>query len=406
MIANDADEALEFARAYAQQLDESIVLYAGANHASARVREALASEIGAMPAMGRPWNKQQPGTAKISALEEHVERQLCALFRAHWAEVRLPSATMANFALYAAFCGTDRPLMATGASHGGHASALADGTPSLRNVDVVEIPFRSDGVTVDEPAAIALLEAKRPRLLLLGTALVLYVEYPRELIARARRLGAVVAYDASHVAGLIAGKALDNPFDAGAHIITASTYKSFAGPPGGIIVGRDDAHAELLRPIVCPKLTSNYDAARALAISLACSDAADYMAAYATQMVSTADFLHEELVARGLTLAPRAGRGRTHQLLVELGTEDVAVSAMQALERCNILAGVSRSPFSPNAYGVRLGTQAISRKKYEPAAVQRLADVFAAILRDGPSDAAKNTVIDLALQHRELAFCR
>ncbi|MGH7716062.1 MAG: glycine hydroxymethyltransferase, partial [Vulcanimicrobiaceae bacterium] len=364
MIASDAERALELATAYTQQLEKSIVLYAGANHASPRVREALASELGAMPAMGRPWRKQQPGTEVTSALEELVERQLCALFGANWAEARLPSATMANLAVYAAFCGPARPLMATSGAQGGHASCLAGGTPSLLDIDVVEIPFHSEGRTVDEPAAIALLEAKRPGLVLLGTALVLEVEYPRELIAAARTLGVVVAYDASHVAGLIAGRKLDNPFDAGAHIVTASTYKSFGGPPGGVIVGRDVAHAELLRPIVCPNLTSNYDAARVLAISLACSDATDYMAAYADLMVSTADELHRQLLARGLKLAPRGGRGRTHQLFVEIGAEDAAIAAMQALEHCNILSGISRSPASPQVYGLRLGTQAIVRKKY------------------------------------------
>lgn len=399
MIAAGAERAWELARRYEQQLEECVVLYAGTNYTSPQVRSALGAEMGSMPAMGRPWQKQQPGTSEISELEELVEQQLCRLFRATWAEARLPSATMGNLALYAAFCSRERPLMATSAQHGGHASFLADGTPSLLGLDVVEIPFTAGGSQVDESAAMAMLEVARPGLLLLGTALILNVEYPRRLIARARELGTVVAYDASHVAGLIAGGVVENPFDAGVEIVTASTYKSFAGPPGGVIVGRDFEHAELLRPIVCPKMTSNYDAGRVLAISIACSEAEQYMHGFASAMIAAADDLHAQLVAQDCAMAPRSAKGRTHQLFLDFGSEEQAKAAMLALERCNIIAGASRT-------GLRFGTQAIARKRYARDAIGTLAAHIAAILREGPSEQLKSAVQTLAHEHSELAFCR
>ena len=45
--------------------------------------------------------------------------------------------------------------------------------------------------------------------------------------------------DMAHIAGLIAAKALVNPFDFGFDIITTTTHKTLRGPRGGIILTRE-----------------------------------------------------------------------------------------------------------------------------------------------------------------------
>ena len=46
--------------------------------------------------------------------------------------------------------------------------------------------------------------------------------------------------DVAHIAGLIAGGALENPFDYGFDIMTTTTHKTLRGPRGGMILVRDD----------------------------------------------------------------------------------------------------------------------------------------------------------------------
>jgi glycine hydroxymethyltransferase len=46
--------------------------------------------------------------------------------------------------------------------------------------------------------------------------------------------------DIAHIAGLIAGKAIENPFDYGFDIVTTTTHKTLRGPRGGMIMVRDD----------------------------------------------------------------------------------------------------------------------------------------------------------------------
>ena len=61
--------ALRHVDDHARLMARSIMLYAGTNVASPAVEAALANGMGAMPAMGRPWAKDQPGTGPISVLE-------------------------------------------------------------------------------------------------------------------------------------------------------------------------------------------------------------------------------------------------------------------------------------------------------------------------------------------------
>jgi glycine hydroxymethyltransferase len=46
--------------------------------------------------------------------------------------------------------------------------------------------------------------------------------------------------DVAHIAGLIAGKAIENPFNYGFDIVSTTTHKTLRGPRGGMIMIRDD----------------------------------------------------------------------------------------------------------------------------------------------------------------------
>ncbi len=68
--------------------------------------------------------------------------------------------------------------------------------------------------------------------------------FPHPLKIISEKVNGVIAYDASHVLGLIAGGKFQKPLKEGADVMIASTHKSFPGPQGGIIVTNDDEIAE------------------------------------------------------------------------------------------------------------------------------------------------------------------
>ena len=72
-----------------------------------------------------------------------------------------------------------------------------------------------------------------------------YSSYPRDLdydeFKRvADQVGALTMADISHIGGLVAGKAMCNPFDSGFDIVTTTTHKSLRGPRGGMILCRKE----------------------------------------------------------------------------------------------------------------------------------------------------------------------
>ena len=80
----------------------------------------------------------------------------------------------------------------------------------------------------------------KPKIILAG-----FSAYSRELdyqkfVDIAKEVGAVTMADMAHIAGLIAGKAVKNPFHYGFDIITSTTHKTLRGPRGGLILVRED----------------------------------------------------------------------------------------------------------------------------------------------------------------------
>merc|ERR1719510_2546190 len=77
----------------------------------------------------------------------------------------------------------------------------------------------------------------RPKLIVGGAS-----AYPREWdYKRIRQIadgcGALVMFDMAHIAGLVAAKAVDSPFEY-CHVVTTTTHKTLRGPRAGIIFFR------------------------------------------------------------------------------------------------------------------------------------------------------------------------
>lgn len=80
----------------------------------------------------------------------------------------------------------------------------------------------------------------RPKVMLAG-----YSSYTREIdysrfVSIARSVGAYAVFDVAHIAGLIAGGSIQNPFDADFDVMTMTTHKTLRGPRGGMIAVRED----------------------------------------------------------------------------------------------------------------------------------------------------------------------
>ena len=185
---------------------------------------------------------------RLEAIEEIevIAAELCAeVFDASHAEIRVPSGALANLYGFMATCKPGDAIIAPPATIGGHVTHHDPGCAGLFGLEIHSAPIKADGYTVDLDGLAKLARKVRPKLITIGGSLNLFPHPVAEIRAIADKVGAWVMFDAAHQCGIIAGGAWPNPLAEGAHFMTMSTYKSLAGPAGGLIVTNDAEIAEI-----------------------------------------------------------------------------------------------------------------------------------------------------------------
>jgi len=165
--------------------------------------------------------------------------------------VQALSGAPANNAVYTALIEPGDTILGMNLLHGGH---LTHGSSVNRSGKLYKVfHYNVDPVTemidYDRLESIA-LEAK-PKVIICG-----YSSYPwvpdwqrfREI---ADTVGAYLLADVSHIAGLIAGKAISSPVGH-AHVITFTTHKTLCGPRGACILTTEIALAKKIDKAVFP----------------------------------------------------------------------------------------------------------------------------------------------------------
>jgi glycine hydroxymethyltransferase len=189
---------------------------------------------------------------------------------------------------------------------------------------------------------------------------------PVEELAQLLSGRVAIAVDVSHTAGLIAGDVLPQPLAQGAHILTFNTHKTLPGPNKGVIAFGDRNHplAEKVWQSVCPTLQSNSHPECLPGLVLALEELAVHGRAYAEQTVANARALAQALDDEGLHVAGMEyGGTETHQVHLVVGpAADSHGIANVRLPMCGIRTNSVMIPGTDGKFGLRLGTQALTRR--------------------------------------------
>ncbi len=385
-MARSLDALLQACANRLPQLEQQrLMLYAGANIPSARAMAAYSPALGAYPAMGPTGCKEQPETELVSELECRAGQAAMALFNAAWAEVRLASCTLANLAIFHAYCRPGDRVLAPAAEHGGHLSQRRGGTAQMAGLVVEDLPFDRAACQLDTARAVEMIQRCKPRLVVLGRSIMIKADDIAPVAQAARAVGAMTLFDASHVLGLIAGGVYPNPLDAGIDLVSSSTYKTLPGRPQGLVLGRDRQHAQPLRDLLDTRMLANYDAGRLPSLLVTLTEAQATGAEYAASIIANSKALHRLLQSEGLpVLGANTGEVHTHQLLLPLSTSIDPRAVMSALQAHGILMGTCVDPTVEGHHALRLGTQFITRQGMEAAHMPEVARLLAHVLQIAP----------------------
>ena len=387
---------------------EGLELIPSENYVSREVLAALGSVLTNKYSEGYPGRRYYGGQENTDIIESLAIERAKKLFKCDHANVQPHSGANANEAVYNAWLEVGDTVLGMDLAQGGH---LTHGSPVTRSGKIYN--FIRYGL--DENGEInysqieEMAEKYKPKIILVG-----FSAYPGEIdYARiskiGKKYGAMLMADVAHIAGLISGGVLENPFDYGFNVVTTTTHKTLRGPRGGMILSNGKVGNPLKKP---EKTLENLPTLIDRSVfpgtqggpqmhSIAAKAVSFYEALqpefknYANQVVKNAKKLAEELSKRGFKLV--TGGTKNHLILVDVyssfGIDGKA--AERAMDKIGLTLNANSIPndklsmFTPS--GIRLGTPAITSRGMKEEQMGQIAEWmrFAIENRDNPKELAK-----------------
>ncbi len=362
------------------------------NYVMPEIREAMGSILTNKYSEGYPHKRYYGGNEHIDEIEQMAIDRAKSVFGVPFTNVQPYSGSPANLAVYLACCQPGDTVMGLNLPDGGH---LTHGW----KVSATGIFFNSVSYHVDKTGRVdidevwRLVKEHKPKLIWTGATAYVY-EYEFEKFAEiADSVGAYLASDIAHIAGLVVAKVHKSPVPY-AHIVTTTTHKTLRGPRGGMIMvterglHKDAELGDKVNRAVFPGLQGGpHDhQTAAIAVALKLAQQPEF-AVYGKQIVLNAKALAQTLIAAGYTLV---GNGtENHLILMDLVPQlgpGGGVFASDALGVAgitvnkNTIPGDPSSPFYPS--GIRLGTPAITTRGMQESHMQQIGKWIAAAISE------------------------
>jgi glycine hydroxymethyltransferase len=200
-------------------------------------------------------------------------------------------------------------------------------------------------------------------------------------------VGAKLAADIAHIAGLVAGGVHPSPV-AHADVVTTTTHKTLRGPRGGMILCKAQ-HQAAIDKAVFPGLQGGPHVHNTAALAVALKEAAQpEFKEYAKRVVANAKVIAAELMAKGYEVV--SGGTDNHLILVDLTNKNVPGKvAARALDRAGIELNYNTVPYDPrkpfDPSGIRLGSPSVSSRGMGEAEMKQIASLMDRVISN-PSD--------------------
>ena len=391
-------ELFDLIDAEVERQNTTLQLIASENFTSPAVMRATGSALTNKYAEGYPGKRYYGGNVIVDEVEDLARDRVKALFGAEWANVQPHSGANANVAVYLALLQPGDKVMGMSLDHGGHLTHGSPANISGRLYDFVAYGVTPSDERLDYDQIRDLALAERPKMIVAGATAYSRIIDPAALRSIADDAGALLMFDAAHIAGLIAGGVHPNPVPY-ADVVTFTTHKTLRGPRGGCVLSTAElgpAIDKAMFPGLQGGPLEHVIAAKAVAFR----EAADpSFAVYASQIVANAAALAEALAHEGFRLV--SGGTDNHLMLVDLRSFDEELTGKEAqtvLDRAGITLNRNTIPDDPRSpfvtSGLRIGTPAVTTQGMTEAEMATIAGFIARALRCRTDDAELTGVHD------------
>jgi len=363
---------------------EGLELIASENYVSEDVLRAMGSILTNKYSEGYPKKRYYGGNEYIDEIELEAISLAKEVFNAEHVNVQPYSGSPANLAVHFAFLNPGDKTMGMALDAGGHLTHGFKVSISGKYYDSVSYGVNGDGyIDYEEVAKLAL--EHRPKLIWAGFSAYSRVVDWGKFRDIADSVGAILAADISHVAGLIAGGVYPSPVGI-ADVVTTTTHKTLRGPRGAMIMCKQE-YAEQIDKAVFPGLQGGPHNHITAGIAIALSEVLEPdFKEYAEQVVNNAKQLSNSLIERGYKVV--SGGTDNHLMLVDT-VSSVNLTGKEAsdiLESVNITVNKNtipddpRKPWDPS--GIRVGTPALTSRGMKEKDMEYVAELIDKALRN------------------------
>jgi glycine hydroxymethyltransferase len=374
-----------------ERQNTTLQLIPSENFTSPAVLAATGSVLTNKYSEGYPGKRYYRGNYVVDEAEELARERCKALFGADHANVQPHSGANANLAAYLAVLEPGDTILAMRLDQGGH---LTHGSPvnaTGRLFHFVHYGVTASDERIDYDEVRDLAQRERPKAIVAGATAYPRLIDPHALRAICDDVGALLIFDAAHIAGLVVGGVHPDPVPV-SDVVTFTTHKTLRGPRGGAIVCKED-YAAAIDKSVFPGLQGgplmHVIAAKAVAFREA---AEPRFREYAAQIVRNAQALAKALVDEGIRLV--SGGTDNHLMLVDLRSMDDDLTgkhAQEVLDRAGITVNKNTIPDDPRSpfvtSGLRIGTPAVTTAGMREPEMAEIASLIGRALRCRDDDA-------------------
>lgn len=379
----------------------TLELIASENFVSKAVLQTAGCVMTNKYAEGYPGKRYYGGCEWVDVAENLARDRAMKLFGAEYANVQPHSGAQANMAVYFTFCKPADIIMGMDLAHGGH---LTHGSPvnfSGKLYHVVPYGVKKETGHIDMDDVAKKAKEHKPRLIMVGASAYSRF-YPFEKFREiANEVGAILAADVAHPAGLIASGLHPSPIPH-CNVVTTTTHKTLRGPRGGmILMGKDSENdmgnvapksgrvrmvSELIDGAVMPGTQGgplmHIIAAKAVAFKEALEPG---FKKYAEQIIKNAKTLANKLIELGYEIV--SGGTDNHLMLVDLTKTGITgKDAENALHKAAITVNKNMVPFDERSpfvtSGIRLGTPALTTRGFKEEEMNKVASLIDRVLKN------------------------
>ena len=383
---------MELIRSHERYRAMTLNMIPSENVQSPNVLKALATDLAGRYSY-RP--RYYAGTRHIDELWEYAEDLARKLFGAEYVFLEPLSGHIAALLTYVSLV-KGRKMAALAPEFGGYMGNAPDKLPDLISADIVYLPAVKEILIPDPERSVELIRAEKPDLVVLGGSYMLFPHPVKELSEAVHEYGGLLAYDGSHVLGLIAGGAFQDPLREGADVLFASTHKTFPGPQGGLILTNSEEIYRKIAGNIFHKIADNIHFNKIGALAVSFEEMMRCGKKYAAKIVENAYELAKSLDELGVPVKARDhGFTKSHQTILDVPNREERIRLRDRLEECGIISDAD----------LRLGVPEVTRRGMGRREMARIAKLVKRALDGEDPRRVRRDVAALVRRFRTVKFC-